>query len=878
MATVSERLQFLISANADQAIRAFEKTANSAEKEMTKSTKSIDKLGRSLTQFGARGLASAGVLSAGLFQMSQSAIDDQKAQALLATQLRKTTKATDEQIATVEEYIDVTARAVGVADDELRPAFAQLVRSTGSMTKAQNLLNLALDISAGTGKDLQSVTMALSKASTGQIGALTRLGIPMDENIKKSKDFNAALDILNKQFSGQAAVAADTYAGRLARAKVALDETKEEIGAGFIPVVQAGATAMANAAGTFTKLNDATGGGAAKLASYGTVALGAVSVISLVTGQVIKMREAFTTAEGKTTALGKSMKIAGGAIATLAIADATFTAINNANGAFEKMDSTLNDLLATFAKVGGGDATPVGAATKAFSEMARAQDKALQFRHIWDDWGKKVVIAGNEGKRSIEDTDAAFKSLVSKGGSVAAQRLVDDMRALAATMDKKGQGYKDLIYLADRYQKRLDNVAAGTKGLAAANADAAASEEEAAEALRKKEEAQKKAEEAAKKYTERLKELRKAISGDFVSATKSANEALATATKAFDTYRDSVAASVRQVYTFSGALDAMKTSTDRVTATQDAVTSATNAVTQAQRKQRDATWEVTDAEAKLAAARASGDAEDITEAERRLVRAREDATDAQSDLLRANTTLSKATTDASSATVEAGKTFIDRLTEQATTASQFGEKIQKLIAMDISQDSLQLVLDAGATAGGLIADELIAGGQAAVDQADALTESVKAAAGRAGTDAATEYYNQGVVLATNLVNGIDSVVKNYKLKLSSKGLTDKQLKRLQKRFAVDIGFQFQTSGMEIPELAEGGIVPATRGGRIVRVAEAGQAEAIIPLSRIGNNGGGGNVYHIQINSKIADATLPDLLVAELRKFNRRSGAIDIQVA
>jgi hypothetical protein len=877
MATVSERLQFLISANADQAIRAFEKTANSAEKELTKATKNIDKLGRNMTQFGARGLAAAGVLSAGLFKMSQGAIDDQKAQALLATQLRKTANATDEQIATVEKFIDTTARAVGIADDELRPAFAQLVRATGSMTKSQELLNLALDISAGTGKELSAVTIALSRASTGQIGALTRLGIPLDENVKKSKDFAAATEALTKQFGGQAAVAAETYAGKLARAQVALEETKEEIGAGFIPVVQAGASAMSSAASGFSKLNEATGGSAAKLVSYGTIALGVVSATAMVTGQLIKMRTAFTDADGKATALGKSMKAAGLAMATLAIADATFTAVNSANGAFEKMDSTLNDLLATFAKVEGGGTSPVGAATKAFAEMARAQDKALQFRHIWDDWGKKVVIAGNDGKRSIEDTDAAFKSLLSKGGSVGAQRLVDDMRLVAASMDKKSDGYKDLIYLADRYQKKIDNVTAGQKGLAAATEQANAAEEAAAAAAEKSAEAKRKAEAAADKYKAKLQELRKAIGTDFVDASKRANDALTTATKAFDDYRASVRQSVQQVFSFSGALDAMNASTDRITTTQDAVTAATESVTQATRKQRDALLDVSEAEADLAKARASGDADDIASAERKLVRAREDATDAQADLVRANTTLTKATTEASSASVEAGKTFIDRLTEQADTASEFGEKIQKLIAMDISQDSLQLVLDAGATAGGLIADELIAGGQAAVDKADALTQSVKDAAGRAGTDAATEYYSQGVTLATNLVNGIDSVVKNYKLKLSSKGLTDKQLARLKKRFAVDIAFNFASSGIDIPALAEGGIVPATRGGRIVRVAEAGQAEAIIPLSKMNNNGGG-NVYHIQINSKIADATLPDLLVAELRKFNRRSGAIDIQVA
>jgi hypothetical protein len=81
-----------------------------------------------------------------------------------------------------------------------------------------------------------------------------------------------------------------------------------------------------------------------------------------------------------------------------------------------------------------------------------------------------------------------------------------------------------------------------------------------------------------------------------------------------------------------------------------------------------------------------------------------------------------------------------------------------------------------------------------------------------------------------------------------------------------------------------GIKPFAKGGIVTKptlamIGEGGESEAVIPLSRMGEFGmGGGDVYHIQINSKIADSTLPDLLVAELRKFNRRSGAIDIQVA
>ena len=168
----------------------------------------------------------------------KAAIDDEKAQASLAQTLKNTTKATDAQITATEDFIDKTARASGIADDKLRPSLDRLVRSTQDITKAQQLQTLALDISAGTGKDLAAVSEALSKTYDGNFGALKRLGVPLDESIVKSKDFDAAVKALSETFAGQADVAANTFSGRMARIKVAVDEAKESIGFALLPFVE----------------------------------------------------------------------------------------------------------------------------------------------------------------------------------------------------------------------------------------------------------------------------------------------------------------------------------------------------------------------------------------------------------------------------------------------------------------------------------------------------------------------------------------------------------------------------------------------------------------------------------------------------------------
>ena len=134
----------------------------------------------------------------------------------------------------VNEFIDNLRFATGVADDELRPAFQRLVTATGDAAKAQELLSLALDISVGTGKSLESVSLALAKAATGQASSLRRLGVPLSNAAVKSGNLAEITQELTKAFGGQAAAAANTFAGQLARLRDGFDELIESFGAGFI--------------------------------------------------------------------------------------------------------------------------------------------------------------------------------------------------------------------------------------------------------------------------------------------------------------------------------------------------------------------------------------------------------------------------------------------------------------------------------------------------------------------------------------------------------------------------------------------------------------------------------------------------------------------
>ena len=168
----------------------------------------------------------------------QAAAEDELSQQKLAKALQNTTKATDGQISSVETYIKKQQLSYGISDTKLRPALANLARATGDVTKATDLNNLAIDISAATGKDLETVSLALGKAYNGNLGALTKLGIPLDENIKKTKDFNVVSDELQKLFGGSAQANTATYAGQLAILRERFAEIQEDLGAKLLPVLK----------------------------------------------------------------------------------------------------------------------------------------------------------------------------------------------------------------------------------------------------------------------------------------------------------------------------------------------------------------------------------------------------------------------------------------------------------------------------------------------------------------------------------------------------------------------------------------------------------------------------------------------------------------
>jgi len=160
---------------------------------------------------------------------AKAAVEDQKSQALLAKQLETTTRASKDQIAAVERSIAKWQTQASVLDDELRPAYSSLIRSTGDITDANRLMDIALNASAASGKSLESVSLALGKAYNGSETALIKL-MPQ---LKGSKD---AIGELDRATAGAAATASNSDPYK--RLSVAMADLQESIGVILLPVLE----------------------------------------------------------------------------------------------------------------------------------------------------------------------------------------------------------------------------------------------------------------------------------------------------------------------------------------------------------------------------------------------------------------------------------------------------------------------------------------------------------------------------------------------------------------------------------------------------------------------------------------------------------------
>jgi len=208
---------------------------------------------------------------------------------------------------------------------------------------------------------------------------------------------------------------------------------------------------------------------------------------------------------------------------------------------------------------------------------------------------------------------------------------------------------------------------------------------------------------------------------------------------------------------------------------------------------------------------------------------------------------------------ETGTSFLKGLENQTKQVADFGVLVNRLIASGLNEQAIQQVISAGSVVGSRIATEILNTADGVL-KVNTLTQQLETVATTAGNNAAASFRQAGVTQGQALVDGIKSIVDKYRIKLSSKGLNAKQIKRLQNNFNVDVEFAMSSG---IPALANGGIVT---GPTLALIGEAGP-EAVVPLDRAGGMGG------VTINVNGGD---PEAVVNALRRYMNRYGNIPIR--
>lgn len=202
------------------------KQAETATQKLNSSVKSLAKT------FGVA-FSTAAIIGYGKASVKAFIEDDNAARSLGIT-LKNLGLETGNTSVYVNEMISNLEKQTGVLDDQLRPAMDRLLRATSSVSKATTLLNLALDISAGTGKDLTTVSQGLQKAYLGNNASLGRLGVGLSKAELTSSSFEEIQIRLSELFAGQASSAAESYAGQLNKLTIAGNNAKEVIGKGIV--------------------------------------------------------------------------------------------------------------------------------------------------------------------------------------------------------------------------------------------------------------------------------------------------------------------------------------------------------------------------------------------------------------------------------------------------------------------------------------------------------------------------------------------------------------------------------------------------------------------------------------------------------------------
>lgn len=541
MATLRERLEYVINLDAKQALKSLDEMGKSAEKNLGKAESKIDKLGGNFTKFGAMAVGAAGVAGVGLYKLSQVASNT-------AESINAVTVTFGEASKGVLQLSQDAAQSVGMAQadfNQLSVSLAGFAKQMGTdvVQTVDDMTTRIADFASVMNLDVNEAAITFRSALAGETEAMRRYGIDVSaaavetfalangiaesaSSMTEAEKVQARYGLIMRetsQWAGDFANTADSAANQQRILAAELQNAASELGAGLLPMLTTAVSALGDVVGAFGSLPGPVKSATGSVLGWGTAALGAAGAVSFIAGQVIKFRDnlgglpsKLRNAEGGLNGMGKAAKGAGIALGALAVTDIVFGVLNDTGDASGNLERKLQALNIALGDIESG-ASSGEAAMAAFRDAVAAEGKGLKLSNLWEDFGKEIRIVGGEIGRNIEEIDRAFQSILDSSPQQA-QALLDVWVQQNAALDQSSQQYKDNAMLIERYQERVDLLVDSTNALEASTGASTGATEENTTAVEKSSTAVADAAEAAEELAQQLEDLYNATM-DNVQAT-----------------------------------------------------------------------------------------------------------------------------------------------------------------------------------------------------------------------------------------------------------------------------------------------------------------------------------------------------------------------
>lgn len=305
---LSERLELLITANGQAAVREFGKVGDSAEKELSKTQSGLDKTGSTLTSVGTKMIGVGAVLVAGFAATAKASEDANLAHLKLVNTIEKMPKLAGASVSAFEDQASALAQVTKYDDDATKAAQAMLGTFNLTSDEIIKATPLVQDYASKFGVDLVDASKQVGKAFMGQIGALQRNGVTIDKAAYATDHYSAVIDALRQQAGGFAQQEGKTFSGQLEIMKNNLGEVAEGVGVGAVKAFNTLLGPVKSLSQTFMNLDPATQSLVGQIGTFGAVGLIAAGAVSTLVGQAIKMRDNFSAALSGVKSLGTAIR------------------------------------------------------------------------------------------------------------------------------------------------------------------------------------------------------------------------------------------------------------------------------------------------------------------------------------------------------------------------------------------------------------------------------------------------------------------------------------------------------------------------------------------------------------------------------------------